>query len=55
MSAKPGFSHEVDSFLSSEAKVDELEDWVMLDEQISREAALRIVFADPIAIAICKE
>ena len=27
VSMKPGFNHEVDSFLSSEMKVDELEDW----------------------------
>ena len=27
VSAKPGFSHEVDVFLRTEAKVDELEDW----------------------------
>lgn len=27
LTAKPGFSHEVDSFLLSEMKVDELEDW----------------------------
>ena len=27
VSAKPGFSHEVDLFLRTEAKVDELEEW----------------------------
>ena len=27
VSAKPGFQHEVDTFLRTEAKVDELEDW----------------------------
>ena len=27
ISAKPGFSHEVDVFLQTEAKVDELQDW----------------------------
>ena len=27
VSAKPGFSSEVDEFLRTEAKVDELEDW----------------------------
>ena len=27
VSAKPGFSHEVDAFLRTEAKVDELKDW----------------------------
>ena len=27
VSMKPGFNHEVDSFLRSEMKVDELEDW----------------------------
>uniref|UniRef100_A0A1X7U031 Transposable element P transposase n=1 Tax=Amphimedon queenslandica TaxID=400682 RepID=A0A1X7U031_AMPQE len=37
ISAKPGFSHEVDMFLRSEAKIDELEEWqrfvvLILDE-----------------------
>ena len=27
VSAKPGFSHEVDLFLRSESKVDDLQDW----------------------------